>query len=320
MTNLVETGRGQPSGPEIEFPPEAKIELDIHGIDREIVIAPLTQWWEEQLVRCRDYYAGAVGYSSSEVATFLSIPEDRIDFETDQAEIRVTFSSAPGAHRTTNLYGEGELEIFLAHLYPTIKVQTLWCRSQAPIQCAIYLKSPDGNPIPEENIEAANKFIELFAKSLNSDIEQLGEPRVFSWFRDFLLRTRRRLTSEEMSELVRDVRAAAEAEFLQKPAAEAEHLRLEGAAELLKAIGENNAVVQLGRVLLVKRQNETGPADIVVRTLSEREYHFLQQNEELLYEPQCILEVLAERREEFEYEADVARIESTQAETEPPVA
>jgi len=296
MPSVIETGRAQPNGPRVEFPPEAEFELKIHEIDSKIVVDHLGKWWEHQLWRCRKFFVDSSGFSSAEVAIYLSKPAEHLEFATESAELKIAFSARPLPHHPTTIYSKGELEILLAHLQPTFVVTSLRCKSNALIRCSIYIDDPTGNPIAEQNIEAANQFITRFVESVGGEISELGDPRISSWFRDFVFRTKKRKTSEELADLFRDMRSAAEEQFLQKPAAEAENLRFEGAAELLKAIGENNAVVLLGRVLLVKRRSISGIADIVIRTLTENEVVFLKERDYLLYEPMQILEVLADFR------------------------
>ncbi len=55
---------------------------------------------------------------------------------------------------------------------------------------------------------------------------------------------------------IEKVERALELQHIEKAQAEADQLRLNGAAELIKAIGDNNAVVQIGSLLIVIKQNK----------------------------------------------------------------
>lgn len=113
------------------------------------------------------------------------------------------------------------------------------------------------------------------------------------WFRRFFARTKDAVTHEEVVRRLQEAERALRLQGLEKPQAEADQPRLEGAAALLEAIGDNNAVVVIGSVLLIRRASSGGPSDIFVRTLTQGELIFLEKHPHILKDPQGILDTLS---------------------------
>ena len=90
--------------------------------------------------------------------------------------------------------------------------------------------------------------------------------------------------TQRLAETERAVKLAA----LEKPQSEADHGRLIGAAALLQSIGDSNAVVVVGSLLLIRRANPTAAGEVYIRTLSQAELIFLEHNPALLRDPNAL--------------------------------
>lgn len=157
------------------------------------------------------------------------------------------------------------------------------------VQVSVYLSAPS-----DDEVVATEQALSAFCNSLSFDLISAHEPEIGSWFRRLLWRTRDAASSDQVVARLRRAERALELLTLEKPQADADNPRLTGAAELLTAIGDNDAVVQIGSVLLVMANNASGRSTVVVRTLTQSELHFLDHNQSLLKNPGDILEALAQ--------------------------
>ena len=90
--------------------------------------------------------------------------------------------------------------------------------------------------------------------------------------------------THRLAETERAVKLAA----LEKPQSEADHGRLIGAAALLQSIGDSNAVVVVGSLLLIRRANPTAAGEVYIRTLSQSELIYLENHPALLRDPDAL--------------------------------
>lgn len=111
-----------------------------------------------------------------------------------------------------------------------------------------------------------------------------------SWWQKLFARSKAAVTHEEVVRRLAEAERALRLAALEKPQAQADNDRLAGAAALLEAIGSNDAVVLMGSVLLIRRSCSTGPASIYIRNLVQSELLEIEQNPELLKNPQALHE------------------------------
>jgi len=113
-----------------------------------------------------------------------------------------------------------------------------------------------------------------------------------SWFKRLIGVSKDAITREELQERLRKLERGLELRYLEQPQASADQPRMEGAAELLDKIGDNDAVIQIGSILLVKRHSPNGSGQIVIRTLTQNELIYLDKHGECLRDPIGILNAL----------------------------
>lgn len=116
-------------------------------------------------------------------------------------------------------------------------------------------------------------------------IEKLP-PEKGSWFRRMRLRT---ASYEQKKERLASLKN--ELSLVARLEAQTDALKSSALGDVVAALeGIDDAVIQIGSVLLVKHQG-----NIIARTLSEEELNFLSEHPELLKSPQNIIERLALR-------------------------
>ena len=160
-----------------------------------------------------------------------------------------------------------------------------------PTQRAIPIRAYLSNPTPEE-IRSTENAIEIICNSIGFEIHIHFDPELASWFKRLIARSKDAITHDEVLKRLAKIERAVEVQQLEKPQAEADKARLEGAAKMLEAMGNNNAAIQVGSVLIVKKHNPDGPGQIAVRTLTQTELAFLEQNQHYLQQPTEILRAL----------------------------
>ena len=154
-----------------------------------------------------------------------------------------------------------------------------------------------GDPVPDE---ASRQRVITAVEAL---LEPLGFEPSFelpeesgSWWKRLLLRTKGALTHAEVQKRLKTAEQAIEANYLDKPQAEANHLQAGAAAQLITALGTTpNACVQVGSLLLVKATDQTGACAVIARTLTRDELRRIEENQAILRQPEQILEWLQGR-------------------------
>src|SRR4051794_11600249 len=107
-------------------------------------------------------------------------------------------------------------------------------------------------------------------------------PKMPTWLRRIFFRTKEAVTHEEVTRRLQEIERALKVAALEKPQAEADGVRLSGAAAVLQSIGDNNAVLLVGSVLLVRERQQDGQHNTFVRTLTQAELIYLEKHPELL--------------------------------------
>jgi len=151
-----------------------------------------------------------------------------------------------------------------------------------------------GDPLPDE---ASRQRIIAAVEAL---LDPLGFERSHelpeesgSWWKKLLLRTKGAFTHAEVKKRLKTAEQALEANYLDKPQAEANHLQAGAAAQLITALGTTpNACVQVGSLLLVKATDQAGSCAVIARTLTPDELRRIEENQAILRRPEQILEWL----------------------------
>lgn len=117
--------------------------------------------------------------------------------------------------------------------------------------------------------------------------------RALGWLRRAFFRTKEAVTHEEVTRRLQEIERGLKVVGLEKPQAEADGVRLSGAAALLESIGDNDAVALVGSVLLVRQRQPDDHHKTFVRTLTQAELIHLEKHPDLLQSPQTILNALS---------------------------
>lgn len=101
------------------------------------------------------------------------------------------------------------------------------------------------------------------------------------------------MTSREVLDRLEKVEHAIDLEFIHKPQAEVTGSIGAAAAQVIAALAETEqAVVQVGTLLIVKANPDGVRPTVLVRTLSMREMMVLERNPELMLHPLRLLKAL----------------------------
>jgi len=111
-----------------------------------------------------------------------------------------------------------------------------------------------------------------------------------SWFKRWFGRTRDAVAQPEVASRLKKLERALELETLQKNQSAIDKNQAEAAAALLDALGSTDeAVCQIGSILLVKIIGPTGKPQVFTRTLTQEELLFVERNPEALKSPAEVL-------------------------------
>lgn len=115
-----------------------------------------------------------------------------------------------------------------------------------------------------------------------------------SWFKRLVASSRSAITSNEVTDRLKEAEYGVEVNTILKPQSEVDKNNSEALLNILKSI-ENipNAAIRIGSLIVVKVTNRSGEANIQVRTLSIKELHLLNKKPELLSRPSEVLNALA---------------------------
>jgi len=144
----------------------------------------------------------------------------------------------------------------------------------------------------EANAREVEKEVRSLCQDAGFEIAEEFPAVEGSWFKKLIGRSKDAIVGEEFLHRLELVERAAKLKYIEEPQARADQPRLEGAADLIDKIGDNNAVVQIGSVLLIRKCSNDGPGTILVRTLNQRELIMLEKNPALFRDPDGILDSL----------------------------
>jgi hypothetical protein len=158
---------------------------------------------------------------------------------------------------------------------------------------SLYLSNPTDN-----EIHAVEGVLDCLRDCLRCKLERESPPEYGSWFKKWWWRF---TGSEQLNDLLVKLQRALEIKALDLPQAEVDEKLLTSAAQFLQAAGENDVVLKIGSVLLVKQG-----AAIVVKSLTSHEFIYLDRNPQFLKLPDQILDALAGIPAELACEVDYA--------------
>lgn len=165
------------------------------------------------------------------------------------------------------------------------------CEPDTNIQRLVPVRIYLSNTTDEETYDAVDAVHELCA-ALDMEIHIEFPGQRGSFFKRLIARTFGVMTHQEVTERLKKAERALELHVLEKPQSDVDGSRLQGTAELLKAIGDNDAVIQIGSILLVKHCCHDCPGRMFVRTLTQAELIFIEKNQQYLRRPHEILDAL----------------------------
>jgi len=153
---------------------------------------------------------------------------------------------------------------------------------------SIYLDSYD-----EHKVAALQEALKELLAVEGLDIEQLGEPKISSWFGQFKIKSKELVGKEEVASRLQKIEHAIEVAGLQRPMSEVNVNHADAASKLIQAATDvDNAIMLVGSVMLVKVTDDDGQKKLVVKTLSVAEVRAIEKNAHVLKDPRAALEYL----------------------------
>ena len=115
-----------------------------------------------------------------------------------------------------------------------------------------------------------------------------------SWIKKFIGKSKQILSSEEVTNRLKEVEYSVEVNTILKPQSEVEKNQSEALLNILKGLeGIPNAAIRIGSLIIIKLTNKEGELSVQTRTLSIRELHYINKHPELLENPRQILFALS---------------------------
>ncbi len=212
-----------------------------------------------------------VHYSAIEAAGFRTLEANqRVEFEVDQGQ------RGREAQRVRALVvGGPALELHEHHVPHKLvrwhgidrDAEEKFPAPAAEFGVQIYLGSADGAAETDESV------LRLLHE-LGAELGERPPPIVGSWFRGFRAKAKKTVTSDQFLDLAARVERALELKAIDAPQAQVDAAEAGAAADLIRSLeGQQNALVQIGSLLLVKVDG-----NLVVRNLTQRELAFIQRN------------------------------------------
>ncbi len=109
-----------------------------------------------------------------------------------------------------------------------------------------------------------------------------------SLWKKFVAKSSKIMATEEFHEAISKAKRAIEAAVTSKTQAEVDKKQAEAASRLIEAIGDNEAILQIASILIVKLNKR-----IVAMTLSLEQLSYIENNRDIMRNPQEILDRLA---------------------------
>jgi hypothetical protein len=154
------------------------------------------------------------------------------------------------------------------------------------IPVRLYLGSERGKELVEEGIRA-------FLNATGIQIIDEFEGEKGSWLRNWYARTFSKQTREELELELLKAKKAIELKTLGLPQSQVDSNNANAIATLLETIkDQNEAVLLVGSLLIIKYCEPSGNSKVFTKVLSQEEIIFLEMNQNLIQEPKEILNSL----------------------------
>lgn len=143
----------------------------------------------------------------------------------------------------------------------------------------------------DEVLDALRSFLATFGL----EIVDADDPIYSSFFQSLWARTISKETAEELKKKIEKLEKALETSHIDKPKSEVDLNHANAAAALLNAIGKDSKSVtlQIGSLVCLSLVDEKGERHARVLTLTPDQVEMLQQNQELLLQPEVLLKQLS---------------------------
>jgi len=168
----------------------------------------------------------------------------------------------------------------------------------------IYLSGPESSSIAVTKSRALHRELSYVVyrvygatKDLleNLDLTIVQDPPAVegSWWKQLLTKTKDAATLPEVQERLQKAERAIEMHVLLKQQSDVDKNQAEAVSGLIKALADvQNAALQIGSLLVIKRSNAEGKSEIVSRTLTQNELILIEKNPDVLCDPENVINVL----------------------------
>jgi len=148
----------------------------------------------------------------------------------------------------------------------------------------VYL-SDDDDSIVSEVKNSIDKFVSAFGFAICDEYpDQKG-----SWFKRLLIKTKEKLTEPQLVARLNKIERTIEVTTLGAAQATIDKAQAEAVSCLINSLEPtSSAVCQVGSVLILKKTDSNG-SNVIVRTMTQNEMIYLEQNQQLLHQPDEIL-------------------------------
>ena len=143
----------------------------------------------------------------------------------------------------------------------------------------------------QDRVKEVSASLETFLRQNGFTFSDDFPPQISSWFKKWFVRTEKPITQPELMEVLAKIEYGVELHAIKRAQAEVDEKQAKGAAELLKAMGDQG-IVQIGSILIVKFLDANNKPISVVRNLTTDEMLFLEEHPQLLMKPTGILDAL----------------------------
>lgn len=183
---------------------------------------------------------------------------------------------------------KAEIQSYLWLLATGADISSIEMKRYVPVR--IYVSDPvPGDRELYELMIAIDEVSELigFEKTAEFPSEQ------GSWWKQILYRTKDAISQKGVQKRLTKVERAVQANYLDKPQAEANAHQAGAVSSLVNALKEvPDACIQVGSLLMVKTTGADGKSMVLARTLTAEELKLLEENQPMLRCPDRILEWL----------------------------
>lgn len=202
--------------------------------------------------------------------------------ETSISDLKNGFNSL----RDRQKHHSNELHAYLAAQLLGLDLNDMPLHRFLPIR--VYLTKAD-----KQQISQVSKAMNNFAKAFGFEISDDFPAETGSWWKRWFVKTREVISQPELTNRLEKIERALELKGLHKPQSDVDKNEAEATATLIKALENTpNAAIQVGTLLIVKGEDNSGKAYVQSRTLSPDEMICLEKNRHLFSAPQEILKNL----------------------------